>query len=308
MKGWIAAFLAVLLACATPAFAQRPAEPPPPAGPPLIQSEGFGSFRDWAAIVVAADFHAHSGAPAEVFDNARRDLANAFIKAGFATSHVSQFSVRPERYAAYKPLNVEPSSNIFNELKRQSAQAPGGCLVYFTSHGNPEGIVLGKTQFSPRRMAQLLDEGCGAKPTVAVVSACFSGVFVPVLAAPNRLIMTAARKDRSSFGCQEDITYTFFDDCFLQSLQGARNFNALFTALQACVEKKEGEMRTDYATEMAAACNRIADVNVADPAKAIKACASGADDALPPSEPQISIGGEIRPVLSLMRLDSKPPG
>src|SRR5665811_1947526 len=38
-------------------------------------------FSDWAAIIVAGDDHAHSGAHSEVFDNARRDLAAAFTKA-----------------------------------------------------------------------------------------------------------------------------------------------------------------------------------------------------------------------------------
>ena len=32
-------------------------------------------FSDWAAIGVAGDWHADSGAPSPVFDNARRDIA-----------------------------------------------------------------------------------------------------------------------------------------------------------------------------------------------------------------------------------------
>ena len=34
-----------------------------------------GPFADWAAVVVAGDFHAHSGADSEAFDNARRDVS-----------------------------------------------------------------------------------------------------------------------------------------------------------------------------------------------------------------------------------------
>jgi hypothetical protein len=301
MKAWVAAIAVFLLCLSGPALAQT-------APPPLVQSEGFGTFKDWAAIVVAADYHAHSGAPVEAFDNARRDLSNAFIKAGFATSHVSQFSVRPERYGAWKAQGIDPASNLLTELKRQSATTTGGCLVYFTSHGNADGIVLGKGMLTPRAMAQLLGEGCGGKPTVAVISACFSGVFIPVLAAPNRMIMTAARNDRSSFGCQEDVTYTFFDDCFLQSLAASRNFAVLFTGAQACVEKKEGAMRTGFQTEMADACGRLADVNVADRDKAIKSCAVSGGEPYPPSEPQVYVGGEVRPLLSFWRLDAKPGG
>jgi len=57
-----------------------------------------GAFSDWAAIVVAGDWHAHSGEPSEVFDNARRDLTKAFIGIGFSPENTSQFSVRPSRY------------------------------------------------------------------------------------------------------------------------------------------------------------------------------------------------------------------
>ena len=32
-------------------------------------------FSDWAAVVIAGDWHANSGGPTEAFDNARRDIA-----------------------------------------------------------------------------------------------------------------------------------------------------------------------------------------------------------------------------------------
>jgi hypothetical protein len=37
-----------------------------------------GAFGDWSAVVVAGDWHAHSGGPSEAFDNARRDVTRAF--------------------------------------------------------------------------------------------------------------------------------------------------------------------------------------------------------------------------------------
>jgi hypothetical protein len=296
-----------LLAGPAAAQTQAKATPIPAAAQvPPPQSPGFGPFKTWAAIVVAADFHAHSGALAETFDNARRELAKAFVKMGFASDHVSQFSGRPERYPAYKllPLNGE---GMFNELKRQVAAAPDGCLIYFTSHGNGEGILVGSQILPPNVMAQLLG-ACGDKPTVVFISACFSGVFVPALAAPNRMVMTAARKDRSSFGCQEENEFTFFDNCALSSLPTSRNFVVLSAAIQACVSKKEGVMRADYDAEVAPACDKLAPADLSNRPEAIKVCLAdnAAVNVLPPSEPQISIGAEIRPELTLLRLDNKP--
>jgi hypothetical protein len=303
--------LILALACLVcgPAAAQKAASAPvPPAALiPPPQSPGFGPFKTWAAIVVAADFHAHSGALAETFDNARRELAKAFVNMGFASDHVSQFSGRPERYPAYKllPLNGE---GMLNELKRQAAAAPDGCLIYFTSHGNGEGILVGGGIMEPRVMRQLIDGACGTRPTVVFISACFSGVFVPALAAPNRMVMTAARSDRSSFGCQEENEFTFFDNCVLSSLPTSRNFVVLSAAIQACVGKKEGAMRADYDAEVAPACNKLAPADLPGRAEAIRACLAdnAAVNVLPPSEPQISIGAQIRPELTLLRLDNKP--
>jgi len=54
-------------------------------------------FSDWSAVVVAGDWHAHSGGPSEAFDNARRDVSQALEQAGFRAQNLRQFSVRPER-------------------------------------------------------------------------------------------------------------------------------------------------------------------------------------------------------------------
>src|SRR3546814_8238085 len=45
---------------------------------------------------------------------------------------------------------------------------------------------------------------------VVVVNACYSGGFVPPLRGPGTLVLTAARSDRSSFGCGSDSDITYF--------------------------------------------------------------------------------------------------
>ena len=57
-----------------------------------------GPFSNWAAIVVAGDFHAaHTNQPTEAFDNARRDVSVALEKVGFSPANLREFSVRPDR-------------------------------------------------------------------------------------------------------------------------------------------------------------------------------------------------------------------
>jgi hypothetical protein len=230
-------------------------------------------FADWAAVVVAGDFHAHSGKPTEAFDNARRDVSAALISAGFRPQNLREFSVRPARYKDHP--DKSSIENIYDGLSEAAAHAQGGCLVYFSSHGGPSGVVVDQTLLTPGVLETMLDQACGERPTVAVISACFSGVFVPALAGNNRMVLTAARPDRSSFGCGESDRYPYFDDCFLTDFPKAHDFPQLGRMVQACVAAREVE------THMS-----------------------------PPSEPQLWIGPQLAPLLPLYALPqtgAEPP-
>ena len=212
---------------------------------PSVAASGFS---DWAAIVVAADYRAHSGADSEVFDNARRDISAELVHLGFSSGNVMQFSVRPERYPADQPRHSD-GQTIATSLWDLSNRTSGGCFAYFTSHGNTDGISLGDDVLSPKKMNQIISNACGDRPTVVIVSACFSGVFVPVLAAPNRMVFTAARPDRTSFGCGETFRYTFFDDCMVQDLPASGDFPDLTKNVTACVSAKEKKEKIRYPSD-----------------------------------------------------------
>jgi hypothetical protein len=220
-----------------------------------------GPFDSWAALVVAGDSRAHSGAPSEVFDNARRDLVTALKQIGFAEDHIQQFSARPELDPTTKPLRSD-AEQIYLNFKKVAQQATGGCFIYFTSHGAPLGIIVGELMVPIRTIADIIDQTCSNRPTVIIISACFSGMFIPVMHADNRMIFTAARPDRTSFGCGEANQYTFFDQCVLESLPKSPDFAALAGTTKDCVATRE---KTE-----------------------------GAD---PPSEPQLYVGSAIKPLL-----------
>ena len=231
-----------------------------------------GPFSDWAAVVVAGDYRAHDGTPAEIFDNARRDVSAAFEASGFDPKNVREFSVRPNRYPGEHLLLSDPGL-IADQLVQLAGQARGGCLVYFSSHGSPAGAVVGKGTESPAGLSRVIDAACGERPTVVIVSACFSGVFVPELAKPNRMILTAARPDRASFGCGSTDRYPYFDACMLQVLPQAADFAVLGREAQACVAQREKD------TGMT-----------------------------PPSEPQLFIGAQFRPLIPFYPLHAATGG
>jgi hypothetical protein len=231
-------------------------------------AQAASAFADWGAVVVAGDWHAHDGGPSEGFDNARRDVSAALTRAGFQAQNIRQFSVRPERYKDTHPEKTD-LQGVFAALTELSGKTQGGCLFYISSHGAPQGAVFDQGILQPGTLATMLDQSCGKRPTVVVISACFSGVYVPTLARPNRMVLTAARPDRTSFGCGQDNKYPYFDDCFLSSIGRAHDFQALGLATRECVRAREIAERMS-----------------------------------PPSEPQLWVGAQLAPVLPLYAFDS----
>jgi hypothetical protein len=124
--------------------------------------------------------------------------------------------------------------------------APGeGCLIFITSHGQRgEGIWLayGGEFLRPAELAQALSAGCARAPTVAIVSGCYTGGFT-AMRAPNRIVVTAARADRPSFGCAVERTYAVFDECLLASLPREATWRAVVAATQGCVSARERELQ-----------------------------------------------------------------
>jgi hypothetical protein len=242
----------VALASASIAHAQDRSAPP------------ASRFAGWTSAVIAADWTDSMGEPIDAFDNARRDLAAGFRKAGFDPALMVEHSLRPDVASPITPaLALAEIERIANR------DGLRGCFIYLTSHGGPGGIVFGPDgRMSPAQLDAALDQWCQARPTVVVVSACFSGVFIPALSAPNRMVLTAARRDRSSFGCGAGATYPYFDGCILSSLDEARDFLDLAALARTCVSDRETAERLR-----------------------------------PASEPQLFVGGEMQLLLPTLRFN-----
>jgi len=200
-------------------------EPPLPANVVAsAPSLGIPANR-WRAVLVAGD----NSSPA--FDNGIDTLRERI--AGMGVRAITVYSATPGRGQLSSARNIEAG-----------LRAGGGdaCLVYMTSHGDQSGFFLrpGRQMLSPSALDQALSQGCGERPTVVVVSACHSGIFItPPARRPNRIIIAAAATDRTSFGCGADNDYTYYDQCFLQQLDGASTWRELAEATRSCVQTLE---------------------------------------------------------------------
>jgi hypothetical protein len=195
-------------------------------------------FAHWAAVIVAGDNEDSDGNATEGFDNARRDVGRDLVKLGFAPQNMAEFSTRPRHYRGEKLSHTSPN-RILSVLQQLTRKADAGCLLYFSSHGEPDGLIVGDYVVPPRALAEVVDHACGLRPTVVILSACFSGAMLPPLEGPNRMILTAARRDRTSFGCGQSDRYPYFDQCVLESWGAAQSFPDLAVKARACVAARE---------------------------------------------------------------------
>jgi hypothetical protein len=116
-------------------------------------------------------------------------------------------------------------------------------VVVLTSHGSPKGLAIeaGTTSetLTPPELRRMLDAS-GAKYRIVIISACYSGVFVPALADPRTLVITAAAADRPSFGCEDGRRWTYFGDAFFnQALRRAPDLESAFEMARRLVTARE---------------------------------------------------------------------
>ncbi|ALD01787.1 peptidase C13 family protein [Acinetobacter sp. TTH0-4] len=117
-------------------------------------------------------------------------------------------------------------------------------FLYMTSHGlsnqfEMESAPLDLKDVDPKWLKETLDKS-GIRWRVIVISACYSGSFVPALQDDNTLIITASAADRASFGCSNEADYTYFGRAFFdQAMRENNSIGAAFEQSKATVAQWE---------------------------------------------------------------------
>lgn len=120
-------------------------------------------------------------------------------------------------------------------------------LLFLTSHGSEDHRLavdlppVPLRPLDPRLLREALDAS-GIRWRVVVVSSCYSGGFVDALRDPHTLVITAARADRTSFGCGSDARITWFGRAFLaEGLNATVDFEHAFALASRRI--REWELR-----------------------------------------------------------------
>jgi hypothetical protein len=117
-------------------------------------------------------------------------------------------------------------------------------FLILTSHGawNRGLLVLAgavREVLPPWALGAMLDR-TGIRHKVIVISACYSGAFIPRLADPDAMVVTAADADHPSFGCQDGAKWTYFGDAFFNvALRRADTLRGAFKDARTLVKERE---------------------------------------------------------------------
>ena len=120
-----------------------------------------------------------------------------------------------ETAQTYPLATTRSFSQAVNGIAEKMDKENDVLFVYLTSHGSKEHeLVLGHDSIdlplmSASELGNVIRDS-GIKWKVIIVSACFSGGFIPELNDGSTLIMTAADADNASFGCSDDSKMTYF--------------------------------------------------------------------------------------------------
>ncbi len=118
-------------------------------------------------------------------------------------------------------------------------------FIYLTSHGSRQHELsldqprLQLSDLPASELAELL-QPLRQRHKVVVISACYSGGFIPALQDDKTLVMTAARADRVSFGCSEENDFTYFGRAlFAEALNATDDLQVAFEQAKTTVAERE---------------------------------------------------------------------
>lgn len=124
-------------------------------------------------------------------------------------------------------------------------------VIFLTSHGAPDGTVAIREEnrlggaLRPSHLRAML-QAAGIRNKVVIVSACFSGVFIPAFSDDSSMVLTAAAADKTSFGCAPNREWTYFGDAFFnRALRSGEGLVAGYASALKTISKWEQEQKLE---------------------------------------------------------------
>jgi hypothetical protein len=167
--------------------------------------------------------------------------------------------------------NLKKSIAVFSKQMQKDKDI---LIVYLTSHGAEDGTLsarhwpLDTESLLPSELSVMLKDA-DIKYTAIIVSSCYAGTWIKPLENDNRLIMTAADANHTSYGCGNFSDITFFGKAmFGEAFNQTSSFEQAFNIAKPVIKQREEK--------------------------------AGKDDGF--SNPQLIIGKSIKPILNKLTI------
>ncbi len=190
----------------------------------------------------------------DVFRNETLYLKQLFEQRFDARGRVITLVNNPDNLGEQPYAPLATYDNLYDTLTaigKRMDRKEDALLLFVTTHGTEDHTLYVQVDqneedfISPQDLRKALqDAGIGNR--IIVLSACYSGGFIPALRSPDTLILTAARADRPSFGCGNTSNATYFGKAWLvDAMNESDDPLAAFDIAKAAItarEKHDGEL------------------------------------------------------------------
>jgi hypothetical protein len=194
--------------------------------------------------------YAHAMYAEPVFDRDVQSLTKAFSKRLGKSRSTVKFGYTSNSLKRPSPKSV---NTAITQVSTKAQDGNDVVVVFLTTHGT-EGLLAVKPSANEKAVGVSADAlNDFLKPAqndqqIIILQACYSGSLIEGLKHPNRIIMTAAAADRTSFGCSPDSRNTWFTKAMVAALPEANNWSEVFANTKSKVleyEAQQGIQKSD---------------------------------------------------------------
>ncbi|WP_118855753.1 C13 family peptidase [Sphingomonas mesophila] len=174
-------------------------------------------------------------------------LAQSVLSRAFGAAGRSVLLANDEASLHRVPLASNANLDaVLTRLGRTMDSERDVAILYLASHGSRQAELStdlpdyeSLQPIGARRLAAALDRA-GIKRRIVIVSACYAGSWIAPLKSDDTIVVTAARQDRSSFGCTDERELTYFGEALLKGpIASGASLAESFAAAKASVARWE---------------------------------------------------------------------
>ena len=181
----------------------------------------------------------------DVFRNEAEYAATLFAKRFDASGHELLLVNNPATLSRYPLATLTNLETAIDAVAKKMDRDTDILLLLLSSHGSADHLLyvamepLPLDQIAPEDLADIFAK-VPIRNKIVVISACYSGGFIGALRDAGTMIVTAARGDRTSFGCGNDSPITDFGHAFfVAGLNHHDSFDAAFAAASKSINAQE---------------------------------------------------------------------